>query len=60
MNKITIWLIAAVAWLFMLSTTLSAILWLVLRIARAKSRAEARAAWLFELAGQRDGPHVLR
>jgi hypothetical protein len=60
MNRITVWSIAAVTWLFVLSTTLSAILWLVLRIARAKNRAEARASWLFELADQREGPHLLR
>jgi hypothetical protein len=60
MNRITVRSVAAVTGLFVLSTTLSAILWLVLRIARAKSMAEVRAAWLFELAGQRERPHRLR
>jgi len=52
MSKITT--LAALTWLLLLSTSLSVVLWLGLRIARAKSKAEARSAWLFELA-RRDG-----
>jgi len=49
MNRITAPSIAPIVWLFMLSITLSGILWLGLRVARAKNRAESRVAWLFEV-----------
>lgn len=48
MNRITALSIVAIVWLFMLSITLSGILWLGLRVARAKNRAESRVPWLFE------------
>ena len=61
MNRITVRSVAAVTGLFGLSTTLSAILWLVLRIARAKSMAEAACGLAFRTcAGQRERPHQLR
>lgn len=49
MNALNLRSIAAVAWLFALSTILSAILWLGLRVARAKNRAAARAGCFFDL-----------
>jgi hypothetical protein len=60
MNRITVRSVAAVTGLFVLSTTLSAILWLVLRIARAKSMAEACGLAFRTCAGQRERPHQLR
>jgi hypothetical protein len=48
MNRITPSSIGAIVWLFMLTFSLSGILWLSLRVARAKNRAESHVAWLFK------------
>jgi cbb3-type cytochrome oxidase subunit 3 len=48
MNRITALSIGTIVWLFVLSITLSGMLSLSLRVARAKNRAESRASWLFE------------
>lgn len=50
MNRVTVSSVAALIWLFMLSTLLSGTLWLGLRLARAKNSAEARARRILELA----------
>ena len=49
MNKVTVWSVVALTWLFVLSTILSGILWLGLRLARARNRAETRARRILEL-----------
>jgi len=49
MNRVTVWSVAALTWLFVLSTILSGILWLGLRLARARNRAETRARRILEL-----------
>ncbi len=49
MIKVTVWSVAALTWLFVLSTILSGILWLGLRLARARNRAETRARRILEL-----------
>ena len=49
MNKDMVWSVAALSWLFVLSTLLSAALWFGLRLARAKNRAETRARRILDL-----------
>jgi len=49
MNRVTVWSVAALTWLFVLSTILSGTLWLGLRLARARNRAETRARRILEL-----------
>ena len=49
MNRVTVWSVAALTWLFVLSTILSGILWLGLRLARVRNRAETRARRILEL-----------
>jgi hypothetical protein len=49
MNRVMVGSVAALTWLFMISTILSGILWLGLRLARAKNKAEARARRILEL-----------
>ena len=49
MNRVTVWSVAALTWLFLLSTILSGTLWLGLRLARARNRAETRARRILEL-----------
>ena len=49
MNRVTVWSVAVLTWLFVLSTILSGTLWLGLRLARARNRAETRARRILEL-----------
>jgi hypothetical protein len=49
MNRVMVLSVATLTWLFVLSTILSGILWLGLRLARAKNKAEARARRILEI-----------
>jgi hypothetical protein len=49
MNRMMFSSVLALAWLFVISAMVSAILWLGLRLARARNRAEARTRRILDL-----------